>query len=168
MSHLWRKFGAAVEEWGYGTAHIEGSRKGDWVLIDAGDVVVHIFRAEVRAYYDLEGMWSVDEWAIAAARPTRRVQRLTHAHHRRGGGARRAHRSRVCAIFSWSAPGRSDPSSAFFQSDFMITDVSRALRRGRLDESGQAHLPAPSHRIALDEAGGALSSGFRQAFGGAR
>jgi ribosome-associated protein len=31
------------------------------VLVDAGDVIVHVFRPEVRAYYDLEGMWSVDE-----------------------------------------------------------------------------------------------------------
>jgi len=49
------------KEWGYGTARVEGLPQGDWVLIDAGDVVVHIFRSEVRAYYDLEGMWSVDE-----------------------------------------------------------------------------------------------------------
>jgi ribosome-associated protein len=50
-----------LKEWGYGKARIEGLPQGDWVLVDAGDVVVHIFRAEVRAYYDLEGMWSVDE-----------------------------------------------------------------------------------------------------------
>ena len=31
------------------------------MLVDAGDVIVHVFRAEVRDYYDLEGMWSVDE-----------------------------------------------------------------------------------------------------------
>jgi ribosome-associated protein len=42
---------------------MEGLSQGDWVLIDAGDVVVHVFRAEVRSYYDLEGMWSVDETA---------------------------------------------------------------------------------------------------------
>ena len=50
-----------LKEWGFGTARIEGLRQGDWVLIDTGDVVVHVFREEVRAYYDLEGMWSVDE-----------------------------------------------------------------------------------------------------------
>jgi ribosome-associated protein len=50
-----------LKEWGFGTARIEGLPQGDWVLIDAGDVVVHVFREEVRAYYDLEGMWSVDE-----------------------------------------------------------------------------------------------------------
>jgi ribosome-associated protein len=52
-----------LKEWGYGTARMEGLSQGDWVLVDAGDVVVHIFRAEVRSYYDLEGMWSVDETA---------------------------------------------------------------------------------------------------------
>ena len=52
-----------LKEWGYGAVHIEGLPQGDWVLIDARDVVVHVFRAEVRAYYDLEGMWSVDERA---------------------------------------------------------------------------------------------------------
>jgi ribosome-associated protein len=40
---------------------------GDWVLVDAGDIIVHIFRPEVRAYYDLEGMWSVKEPARARA-----------------------------------------------------------------------------------------------------
>ena len=37
---------------------IEGLPKADWVLVDAGDVIVHIFRPEVRAYYNLEKMWS--------------------------------------------------------------------------------------------------------------
>ena len=36
---------------------IEGKRQGDWVLIDAGDVIVHLFRPEIRAYYNLEKMW---------------------------------------------------------------------------------------------------------------
>jgi ribosome-associated protein len=37
---------------------VEGMRHCDWVLIDAGDVVVHVFRPEVRAFYDIEKMWA--------------------------------------------------------------------------------------------------------------
>ena len=36
---------------------IEGVETGDWVLIDAGDVIVHVFRPEVREFYQLEKMW---------------------------------------------------------------------------------------------------------------
>ncbi|HZS84661.1 MAG TPA: ribosome silencing factor [Stellaceae bacterium] len=39
---------------------LEGLPQGDWVLIDAGDVIVHLFRPEVRAYYNLEKMWGAD------------------------------------------------------------------------------------------------------------
>lgn len=50
-----------LKEAGYAKAHIEGLPQGDWVLVDAGDVIVHLFRDEVRAYYDLESMWAVEE-----------------------------------------------------------------------------------------------------------
>ena len=53
--HLARR----LKETGYGTRPISGQGQGDWVLVDAGDVIVHLFRPEVRDYYDLEGMWSV-------------------------------------------------------------------------------------------------------------
>ncbi len=40
------------------TAKMEGRETGDWVLIDAGDVVVHVFRPEVREFYQLEKIWA--------------------------------------------------------------------------------------------------------------
>ena len=39
---------------------VEGKQQGDWVLIDACDVIVHLFRPEVREYYQLEKMWLSD------------------------------------------------------------------------------------------------------------
>ncbi len=38
----------------------EGAQQGDWVLIDAGDVIIHLFRPEVRAFYSLEKMWEAE------------------------------------------------------------------------------------------------------------
>jgi len=47
-----------VEKAGVSPVRVEGLRQGDWVLIDAGDVIVHVFRPEVRSFYSLEKMWS--------------------------------------------------------------------------------------------------------------
>ena len=40
--------------------NIEGLNQSDWVLIDAGDIIIHLFRPEVREFYNLEKMWQVD------------------------------------------------------------------------------------------------------------
>ncbi|MEA3034151.1 MAG: ribosome-associated protein [Sphingomonadales bacterium] len=48
------------------SVRVEGLPVADWVLIDADDVIVHIFRPEVRSFYNLERMWSFEESAAAA------------------------------------------------------------------------------------------------------
>ena len=45
---------------------VEGLPNADWVLIDAGDVIVHLFRPEVRSFYNLERMWGFGEGTAAA------------------------------------------------------------------------------------------------------
>jgi ribosome-associated protein len=49
----------ALKKAGYHTIPVEGRESGDWVLVDVGNIVVHIFRPETREYYNLEKMWSV-------------------------------------------------------------------------------------------------------------
>ena len=46
---------------------VEGLQTADWVLIDAGDVIVHLFRPEVRSFYNLERMWSFGEAPATSA-----------------------------------------------------------------------------------------------------
>ena len=52
---------SALKEAGFGNARIEGMPSADWVLIDANDVIVHVFRPEVRAFYNLEKMWQAPD-----------------------------------------------------------------------------------------------------------
>jgi ribosome-associated protein len=54
--HVSRK----LKEAGAGQVRTEGLPNADWVLIDAGDVIVHIFRPEVREFYNLERIWASD------------------------------------------------------------------------------------------------------------
>ena len=49
-----------LKQAGVGILGLEGVRQGDWVLIDANDVIVHLFRPEVREFYGLERMWAND------------------------------------------------------------------------------------------------------------
>ena len=51
----------ALKEAGLGNPKIEGLEGADWVLLDCGDVIVHIFRPEVREFYNLEKMWTAPD-----------------------------------------------------------------------------------------------------------
>ena len=63
------KLAERLKKEGHGSPRIEGLPAADWVLIDAGDVVVHLFRPEVRSFYNLERMWGFgDEAAVATGR----------------------------------------------------------------------------------------------------
>lgn len=52
--HVMRK----LREAGVHDVRVEGLPQADWVLLDAGDVVVHLFRPEVRAFYNIERIWA--------------------------------------------------------------------------------------------------------------
>ncbi len=56
-----------LKDEGHGRARVEGLPSCDWVLIDAGDVIIHLFRPEVRAFYNIEKIWSVDPPVRAVA-----------------------------------------------------------------------------------------------------
>ncbi len=51
----------ALKDAGLGQARVEGLQAADWVLVDAGDVIVHVFRPEVREFYNLEKMWQAPD-----------------------------------------------------------------------------------------------------------
>ncbi len=61
-----------LKQAGQGYIPIEGKQGGDWVLVDAGDVVVHVFRPEPRAFYALEKMWALENEVAAKPKAARR------------------------------------------------------------------------------------------------
>jgi len=61
------KLAERLKKDGRGSPRIEGLPAADWVLLDAGDVVVHLFRPEVRSFYNLERMWGFGDEAATAA-----------------------------------------------------------------------------------------------------
>ena len=53
-----QKLAEKIKQAGFGPVKLEGLPAADWVLLDAGDIVVHLFRPEVRSFYNLERMWA--------------------------------------------------------------------------------------------------------------
>lgn len=62
-----QKLAERLKHAGHGHSRIEGLPAADWVLVDAGGVVIHVFRPEVRSFYNLERMWAFDEGAAGSA-----------------------------------------------------------------------------------------------------
>ena len=50
-----------LKDEGLGSPRVEGKETGDWVLIDTGDVIIHVFRPEIREFYNIEKMWAAPE-----------------------------------------------------------------------------------------------------------
>lgn len=57
VSALADKLAERLSRLGVKDIHVEGQQTGDWVVVDAGDVIIHVFRPEVRDFYALEKMW---------------------------------------------------------------------------------------------------------------
>jgi ribosome-associated protein len=62
-----QKLAERIKQGGFGSARLEGLPAADWVLVDAGDVIIHLFRPEVRSFYNLERMWGFGDGQAAGA-----------------------------------------------------------------------------------------------------
>ena len=58
VASIAQKLAEKIKQAGFGPVKLEGLPAADWVLLDAGDIVVHLFRPEVRSFYNLERMWA--------------------------------------------------------------------------------------------------------------
>ena len=69
VSAISEQLQSALKNCGKGRVRVEGQQAADWVLLDTGDIIVHIFRPEVRDFYNLEKMWTtkVPEDRLAAS-----------------------------------------------------------------------------------------------------
>ena len=62
-----QKLAERVKQAGFGPVRLEGLPAADWVLVDANEIVIHLFRPEVRSFYNLERMWGFGDGATGAA-----------------------------------------------------------------------------------------------------
>ena len=68
VASIAQKLAEKLKQNGYGPVKLEGLPAADWVLLDAGDIVVHLFRPEVRSFYNLERMWAFGDAPPVAGR----------------------------------------------------------------------------------------------------
>ena len=67
VASIAEKLAERIKHGGFGSARIEGLPAADWVLVDGGDVIIHVVRPEVRTFYNLERMWAFGDESHASA-----------------------------------------------------------------------------------------------------
>ncbi len=67
VASIAQKLAEKIKQAGHGPVRLEGLPTADWVLLDAGDIIVHLFRPEVRSFYNLERMWAFGDAPPVAA-----------------------------------------------------------------------------------------------------
>lgn len=75
VSAIADKLASRLKDSGHKGVRVEGKTQGDWVLVDAGDVIVHVFRPEIREPYQLERLWTFPEEPAEGAPKRRRISK---------------------------------------------------------------------------------------------
>ena len=164
--HLARR----LKEEGYGTRPVTGAAQGDWVLVDAGDVIVHVFRPEVRDYYDLEGMWNVaspQRAASACARGDWFMQEVRlNATFVAVGHARGTSEGALCDEYLGRAVKIGPQYGLHRRGDRGVGGVKARNAEARMQDEAERlarRVPDGAHIMMLDAKGkGMTSRGFRR------
>lgn len=137
-----------VKENGGDIVGIEGETTGEWVLVDLGDMVVHIMQPAIRAYYRLEELWGDKEVKLGAAkRTTKGLAKASEADEPTSDKPKRASRSKA-------APVEVTPDMMAIQTT-LDDDVKKPVRKPRASKVASDDVPAkPARKAAVSKTAG--------------